>query len=569
MSPPMPGCPVSPDNSDWHSGWTTTRSHSPFVGQAKEPMISRSEVSPAHTVSTEAGSMVRPQSHMQNYETTERSMETPRSRESPVQIRAAIQGQRLNLDAKDKAKGPGDDRSLDENLERLARTGSFPRFIPDIKVANADDELEYEEDYPMIASDVEDHAFEGDDAKSPAEVRAEKRKMKRFRLTHSQTRFLQSEFARQAHPDAAQRERLSREIPGLSPRQVQVWFQNRRAKLKRLTSDDRDRVMKSRALPKDFDTKQTLHSALGRPLGYASIPPSVYSPTSIEDDDAHSYGGFECENEDNRTAPPSATRPAFSDYQMSPISFSGSETAPPLISGSTTVQFANPRLTNPFSRSQSFPTIPQAPPHSPQLQIAAQASRRRAESLASPLGFDLPASEPARARGSPQTSETDRTTYTAQHQHAYIDGSDGGSLPDNVYLSNVQNIFAPEIHFNMSSQGQWHGFPDAAPMHSGLNPPPHSVLSLASQHGNLAIRTNLQQPQTQQDFQNAPLHPPQDFDMLPSEALYQNLPFNATPFADQRSQIQQFYQADPAHATTVEARPGSSYNSHLVPTSSN
>lgn len=48
-----------------------------------------------------------------------------------------------------------------------------------------------------------------------------------FRLTHSQTRFLQSEFARQAHPDAAQRERLSREIPGLSPRQVQVWFQNR------------------------------------------------------------------------------------------------------------------------------------------------------------------------------------------------------------------------------------------------------------------------------------------------------------------------------------------------------
>jgi hypothetical protein len=48
-----------------------------------------------------------------------------------------------------------------------------------------------------------------------------------FRLTHNQTRFLMSEFARQAHPDAAHRERLAREIPGLSPRQVQVWFQNR------------------------------------------------------------------------------------------------------------------------------------------------------------------------------------------------------------------------------------------------------------------------------------------------------------------------------------------------------
>jgi hypothetical protein len=60
-----------------------------------------------------------------------------------------------------------------------------------------------------------------------AEIRAEKRKMKRFRLTHQQTRYLMSEFARQAHPDAAHREKLSRAIPGLSSRQVQVWFQNR------------------------------------------------------------------------------------------------------------------------------------------------------------------------------------------------------------------------------------------------------------------------------------------------------------------------------------------------------
>lgn len=179
MSPPTSGCPVTSDESDWHSGWASTRSHSPFAGQVKEPVTSRSEVSRAHTVGTESGSMVRRQNQMHSYETAEDSTELAQSRESPVQLRAAIQGQRFNLDAKEKVRG--DDRSVDENLERLARTGSFPRFIPDIKLANAEDELEYEEEYPMTASDVDDQAFEGDDAKSPAEIRAEKRKMKRFR----------------------------------------------------------------------------------------------------------------------------------------------------------------------------------------------------------------------------------------------------------------------------------------------------------------------------------------------------------------------------------------------------
>lgn len=104
----------------------------------------------------------------------------------------------------------------------------------EIKDELDDDELEDDE---ML------DAEEGSVPQTAAERRAERRKMKRFRycyllqclkarsdrhsLTHQQTRFLMSEFAKQAHPDATHRERLSREIPGLSPRQVQVWFQNR------------------------------------------------------------------------------------------------------------------------------------------------------------------------------------------------------------------------------------------------------------------------------------------------------------------------------------------------------
>jgi len=113
--------------------------------------------------------------------------------------------------------------------------------------AETKEEEEEEEDDDDEMLDAEERGeTEGRPPQTEAERRAERRKMKRFRyvddsssrprgqllicivrLTHQQTRFLMSEFAKQAHPDPAHRERLSREIPGLSPRQVQVWFQNR------------------------------------------------------------------------------------------------------------------------------------------------------------------------------------------------------------------------------------------------------------------------------------------------------------------------------------------------------
>ncbi|KAL7948956.1 hypothetical protein V8C42DRAFT_341980 [Trichoderma barbatum] len=125
----------------------------------------------------------------------------------------------------------------------------------------------------------EDMAEEETDSllQTTAERVAARRKMKRFRLTHQQTRFLTSEFAKQPHPDAAHRERLSREIPGLSPRQVQVWFQNRRAKIKRLNADDRDRMIKMRAVPDDFDNVQALHS----PYGAVHMPMPLAAPVDF------------------------------------------------------------------------------------------------------------------------------------------------------------------------------------------------------------------------------------------------------------------------------------------------
>ncbi|KAG5959661.1 hypothetical protein E4U58_004890 [Claviceps cyperi] len=136
------------------------------------------------------------------------------------------------------------------------------------------DEIE-DEDGDDNEGDLQSHG------QTVAERLAAYRKLKRFRLTHQQTRFLMSEFAKQPHPDAAHRERLSREIPSLSPRQVQVWFQNRRAKMKRLSADDRDRMIRMRAVPEDFDNVQALHSPYGAVHGVATtLPPSNLGPMS-------------------------------------------------------------------------------------------------------------------------------------------------------------------------------------------------------------------------------------------------------------------------------------------------
>ncbi|CAN9080695.1 unnamed protein product [Alternaria alternata] len=170
-----------------------------------------------------------------------------------------------------------------------APTSPISRLTPPSTNDGGNVEKREEEDDDLILDDKDDcdeDEEKGEDRQpmTAAEIRAAKRKMKRFRLTHNQTRFLMSEFARQAHPDAAHRERLAREIPGLSPRQVQVWFQNRRAKLKRLTSDDRERMMRSRALPDDFDMASALHSPFGNShgLGTPLASPGSYNPSFSE-----------------------------------------------------------------------------------------------------------------------------------------------------------------------------------------------------------------------------------------------------------------------------------------------
>lgn len=223
-----------------------------------------------------------------------------------------------------------------------------------------------------------------------------------------------SEFTRQAHPDAAHRERLSREIPGLSPRQVQVWFQNRsappwhrhtrilihdlrRAKLKRLTTDDRERMLKSRALPEDFDMTQALHSPYGgQPgLGTPVASPITYFPPYHENSMIRPLvaEGPRRHNEDEHVTSPLSIPSTYTNFFTPPASSTTSEALSPISTTSDRTHFAtmhnslntSPRTNNPFGRSTSFSTYQHAGAQIPRLQIHDRNNRSRAESLASPL----------------------------------------------------------------------------------------------------------------------------------------------------------------------------------------
>ncbi|KAI1406445.1 hypothetical protein F4819DRAFT_158476 [Hypoxylon fuscum] len=268
-----------------------------------------------------------------------------------------------------------------------------------------------------IGKDEDDEVLEDDEMveaegetttqpQTAAERTAARRKMKRFRLTHQQTRFLMSEFAKQPHPDAAHRERLSREIPGLSPRQVQVWFQNRRAKIKRLTADDRDRMIKMRAVPDDFDNVQALHSPYGavHGLGTPITPPVDFGNSSYTDHimrplmvDTMRRG----DNDDHMS--PTGLSPAFGSIGFTPSgAMNNSDLLSPLSPSSNERGYYSSHLTgplggghrnsNPFARQNSLDSSVQMHSQNRQqirplqpLQLRETMSRSRPDSLQSPL----------------------------------------------------------------------------------------------------------------------------------------------------------------------------------------
>ncbi|KAI9682773.1 MAG: hypothetical protein M1822_006263 [Bathelium mastoideum] len=324
---------------------------------------------------------------------------------------------------------PGGSQGVENHSQSNVANAKIAASAPASPVSGRSHVSPRAENYDDPANELQELDFDMDDDDDPeqsgikpemtaAEIRAQKRKMKRFRLTHNQTRFLMSEFARQAHPDAAHRERLSREIPGLSPRQVQVWFQNRRAKLKRLNSDDRERMMSSRALPENFDMTQALHSPFGavNPVnqngGTPLASPAPFGQSYPGQFPGQLPGSGGCRpltldtafrrGPDNQHMSPTGISPALSSFAftppqsatdtISPVSTSAAESSPFGYMHTPPGSFAgSPKRPNPFggpyNTSPGYPAGP-AHPKIPRLNIydrMGSIGRSRAESLQSPL----------------------------------------------------------------------------------------------------------------------------------------------------------------------------------------
>ncbi|KAF2232515.1 hypothetical protein EV356DRAFT_450123 [Viridothelium virens] len=410
-----------------------------------------------------------------------------------------------------------------------------------------------------------------------AEIRAQKRKMKRFRLTHNQTRFLMSEFARQAHPDAAHRERLSREIPGLSPRQVQVWFQNRRAKLKRLNSDDRERMMSSRALPENFDMTQALHSPFG---AVNPANPNVGTPLASPAAFGANYPGqFPGQlpnggvsrpltldtgfrrGPDNSHMSPTGISPALSAFAFTPPQ-SATDTMSPVstsVADASSSPFAyahtppssfggSPKRPNPFAGPYGAnPNYPAGPAQHkiPRLNIydrMGPMGRSRAESLQSPLRTSISYSNMGNNTNQHSTAEYSNPRTEAggpfNEDGPRTLGQNNSSTPYGIGYSYGQ---IPGFQAAASSRNR--SFSSGAPRRIEL--PPSSLYRPSLQRVNSTPQTA-----TFPSYQSQPLATPPAH----SQAANMSAPYNITQFPNsylrQDESQQQHY--SPVHTSFAE-----------------
>lgn len=242
--------------------------------------------------------------------------------------------------------------------------------------------------------------------------------------------------------------------------------------MKRLLGEDRERMIKSRAVPEGFDTRRSLHSPYLRSRHAMGVSMKADEENFHPPDVAISHGGNHISSPSSVSSNPDGYYAAASSVTtsgaMSPVS-SLHET--PYVSESSLSPRANPHPVSRYPRSLSFPQIYHNLSRPSNYPDSEQASRRRAESLAAPHGVGLPFAEVDWEQPSSHQSRTERSPYARANHFSRKDLSNPFSVPANVHPIAAQEICPPEIQASNSSDMLWPNFSFPPP-----GPPlPHDV----------------------------------------------------------------------------------------------
>lgn len=159
-----------------------------------------------------------------------------------------------------------------------------------------------------------------------------------------------------------------------------------------MSSDDRDRMMKSRALPEEFPILQTLHTYGGRMMGTPMASPTEYSPTANITYRADPLRRRHLGEDEVVVSP---TTPGYAGISFTPTTTSAELLSPASSAGERSsymgymtapIGAQQQQRGNPFSRP---PDPFRAHPSVPRLQLQ-EIPRSMAESAGSPLRSSTP-----------------------------------------------------------------------------------------------------------------------------------------------------------------------------------
>ena len=293
-------------------------------------------------------------------------------------------------------------------------------------------------------------------------------------------------------------------------------------------------MVKSRALPDDFDMTQALKSPLGglsQSTTAASLSRVCYPPVSkgavtllpLTIDELMRQG------DDKGVLSPISMDSARNNTYTPPSSISASASISPSTSINELTQFgmhAIPQITNQrqpisFVRSSNFSALYHSPPHLSTTPVLYQSQRARAESLALPLRSNMSYSNNSVDYGDARTPTAAAPSSFAQYAPAgqVVPGEKRPGTSLGIESQSTPHP-VPTLSTNVTDD-QLCGLPakgsaDSSPLGTAFPP----ALSLQPQSKAHPGRLHLQQALKPQGLQSAPLTAPEDFHLRQTSSQY-------------------------------------------------